>query len=261
MDGAISLAIEDDFTGNRALVSTPLGKISYSNITAEELNRLSGVTSNIQTQLNDKQAKLTPGIEMTAPTDSSYLTDVDLNTKKVHTMSMLTLWNYVKGKITGAISGLITSNLTTNRALLSNGSGKIAVSSVTNTELGYLSGVTSAVQTQLNDKLSKSWTYVGTLGASRGSSITIGDDWNELNIIMRVSEGSSFYNLGNVKTKNDFTAGSPTNNTTFVGFYWSNEYSCSRRIGLSGSGTSRKLNVNWVGENGWILQGFYIYKR
>jgi len=41
---------------------------------------------------------------------------------------------------------------TGNRALVSNGSGAITASSVTDTELGYLSGVTSSVQTQLDGK-------------------------------------------------------------------------------------------------------------
>jgi len=38
--------------------------------------------------------------------------------------------------------------------LLSNGDGKIDVSNVTSTELGYLSGVTSDIQTQLGAKSS-----------------------------------------------------------------------------------------------------------
>ena len=44
-----------------------------------------------------------------------------------------------------------SANLAANRALISNGSGKVAVSAVTSTELGYLDGVTSAIQTQLNN--------------------------------------------------------------------------------------------------------------
>ena len=56
----------------------------------------------------------------------------------------------VKNYLAGAISSVLTSDLTTSRALISNASGKIAVSSVTSTELGYLDGVTSAIQTQLN---------------------------------------------------------------------------------------------------------------
>lgn len=55
--------------------------------------------------------------------------------------------------VTGGASTITDSNLTANRALVSNGSGKVAVSEVTSTELGYLDGVTSNVQTQLNKKL------------------------------------------------------------------------------------------------------------
>lgn len=54
--------------------------------------------------------------------------------------------------ITGAASTVVSSNLTASRALESNGSGKIAASSVTSTELGYISGVTSAIQTQFTNK-------------------------------------------------------------------------------------------------------------
>lgn len=51
-----------------------------------------------------------------------------------------------------ALKDLSNTGLTANRALITNGSGKVAVSAVTSTELGYLDGVTSAIQTQLNAK-------------------------------------------------------------------------------------------------------------
>jgi hypothetical protein len=54
--------------------------------------------------------------------------------------------------ITGAATTVTGSDLTASRAVISNGSGKIAVSTVTDTELGYVSGVTSAIQTQINAK-------------------------------------------------------------------------------------------------------------
>jgi hypothetical protein len=54
--------------------------------------------------------------------------------------------------ITGAATTIVSSDLTINRALISNGSGKVAISAVTSTELGYLDGVTSAIQTQLDAK-------------------------------------------------------------------------------------------------------------
>ena len=55
--------------------------------------------------------------------------------------------------VVGAASTITENNLTVNRVLVSNSSGKVAVSTVTSTELGYLDGVTSNVQTQLNNKL------------------------------------------------------------------------------------------------------------
>ncbi len=55
-------------------------------------------------------------------------------------------------KLTGAATTIAYSDLDTDRALISNGSGKVAVSAVTSTELEYLDGVTSNVQTQLDGK-------------------------------------------------------------------------------------------------------------
>lgn len=60
---------------------------------------------------------------------------------------------YTSANVTGAVTTVLTNNLTASRALISNSSGKVAVSAVTSTELGYLGGVTSNVQTQLNSKV------------------------------------------------------------------------------------------------------------
>jgi hypothetical protein len=92
-------------------------KIADGSVTNAEFQYLGSVSSDIQTQLNGKQAT-----------------------------------------ITGAATTIDTEDLTASRALVSDGSGKVAVSSVTSTELGYVSGVTSAVQTQLNAKIA---TYDG----------------------------------------------------------------------------------------------------
>jgi len=45
------------------------------------------------------------------------------------------------------------ANLTINRALVSDGSGDVTPATTTSTEIGYVNGVTSAIQTQLNTKL------------------------------------------------------------------------------------------------------------
>ena len=55
--------------------------------------------------------------------------------------------------ITGGASSILVTNLTASRALISNSSGKVAVSNVTSTELGYLDGVTSNIQDQLDAKI------------------------------------------------------------------------------------------------------------
>jgi hypothetical protein len=54
--------------------------------------------------------------------------------------------------LSGGVSTITTANLTVSRALASDASGKVAVSATTSTELGYVSGVTSAIQTQLGGK-------------------------------------------------------------------------------------------------------------
>ena len=51
------------------------------------------------------------------------------------------------------------STVTANRALVSSSSGKLSASSITSTELGYLDGVTSNVQTQLNGKAASSHSH------------------------------------------------------------------------------------------------------
>ena len=76
----------------------------------------------------------------------------------------------------------------------------------------------------IDTKLNKNWSYVGILSASTGSTITVGDDWTELLLAIRVSEGSSYYNLTNVLPKEGFTRGNPNGNQTFAGFFWNDSY-------------------------------------
>lgn len=57
-------------------------------------------------------------------------------------------------------AGMNLSGLTASRALVTDVSKNISSSSVTTTELGYLSGVTSAIQTQINNAVTSSSTSV-----------------------------------------------------------------------------------------------------
>lgn len=62
---------------------------------------------------------------------------------------------------------------TASRALVSDGSGFVSASAVTSTELGYVSGVTSAIQTQLNTKTDTGTTDEITL---TGTTIGLADN-------------------------------------------------------------------------------------
>lgn len=62
--------------------------------------------------------------------------------------------------------------LTASRALVSDGSGVVSVSSVTSTELGHVAGVTSAIQTQLNGKAASSITLTAGVGLSGGGDLS-----------------------------------------------------------------------------------------
>ena len=79
----------------------------------------------------------------------------DVGALKTNVSSLQTALTSKQDVIVGAASTITDNNLVADRALISNSSGKVAVSNVTSTELGYLDGVTSNVQTQLNKKLEK----------------------------------------------------------------------------------------------------------
>ena len=141
--------------------------------TAAELNYMDGVTSNVQTQLNGKAnsshthnyagSSSAGGAATSAAKVNSSLV-IKLNGGTTEGTNQFT-FNGSAAKsvnITASSIGAAASShthgatsitgLTANRALISNGSGQVAVSSVTSTELGYLDGVTSNIQTQLNGK-------------------------------------------------------------------------------------------------------------
>lgn len=55
----------------------------------------------------------------------------------------------VKAAITGAVSTVLTANTTPSRVLISDTSGKVSISSITTTELSYLSGTNTNLQVQV----------------------------------------------------------------------------------------------------------------
>lgn len=125
----------------------------------------------------DGTANVTPGVSgvlgvSNGGTGNSSVdeTPTSGSTKMVTSGGVYTALSGKQASITGGASTIASSNLTASRALISNASGKVAVSAVTSTELGYLDGVTSAIQTQLNAKAASSHNQAastitaGTLG-------------------------------------------------------------------------------------------------
>lgn len=73
--------------------------------------------------------------------------------------------------ITGAASSVTSSNLTASRAVVSDVSGKVTVSTATAAEVAHLSGVTSAIQTQLNAKQAFDTTLTGLAGLNANAGL------------------------------------------------------------------------------------------
>ena len=107
--------------------------------TAAELNKLDGVTAT-----------------------AAELNYVDGVTSNIQTQ----LNGKAASSHTHAVSQI--TGLTASRALVSDASGHPAVSTVTSTELGYLDGVTSAIQTQLNGKAASSHTHSAATTSANG---------------------------------------------------------------------------------------------
>ena len=87
-------------------------------------------------------------------------------------------------------AGTQVTGLTANRAMISNGSGQLAVSAVTSTELGYLDGVTSSIQTQLNGKAASSHTHNYAGSSSAGGAATSANKVNS-DLVIRLNGGTT----------------------------------------------------------------------
>ena len=94
------------------------------------------------------------------------------------------------------------TGLTTGRVLISDANGHPAVSAVTFTELGYLDGVTSNIQTQLNGKAASNHThnYAGSssAGGSANSAVKL--------VTARKINGTSFDGTRDINVLNNYFA-------------------------------------------------------
>lgn len=102
--------------------------------------------------------------------------------------------------ITGAATTITGSDLTASKALISNASGKVAASTVTDTELGYVSGVTSSIQDQFDNLTDNNTTY--TVSAADGDNadeekiVLTGSDASTDEIVLEAGTGLSISRTG-----------------------------------------------------------------
>lgn len=142
-----SKAAESGYTASRAMVSDATGNLTASSlVSSAELDYLDGVTSNIQTQLNGKSATGHTHI-ISETTGLQTALDGKAALSHTHTIANVTgLQTALDGK--AAVDGY-----TASRVLVSNSLGAITASTtIDTTELGYLNGVTSGIQSQLDGK-------------------------------------------------------------------------------------------------------------
>jgi cytoskeletal protein CcmA (bactofilin family) len=128
--------------------------------------------------------------------------------------------------ITGAATTIDDADLTADRAVISDASGKVAVSSVTSTELGRLSGVSSAIQTQLDAKLDSVdlSSYTGDVDIT-GELVV--DSYNETYAAITSSSGTATIDC---EAGNVFALTLSENVTTFT---WSNPPASGTAYGFS----------------------------
>jgi fructose-specific component phosphotransferase system IIB-like protein len=160
-------------------------KIADGSVSNAEFQYIGGLTSDAQTQIDGKEATITGAAttitssdltasravtsSATGKIEVSSVTSTELGYVSGVTSAIQTQLDGKQATITGAATTIDDTDLTASRALVSDGSGKVAVSDVTSTELGYLDGVTSAVQTQVDAKTPK----LISLNAQTGTTYTL----------------------------------------------------------------------------------------
>ncbi len=144
-----SVATAVAVTGDIGITNAGVTSISSGVIVNADVNASAALAFSKMAALTASRALVSDGsgvagVSAVTSTELGYLSGV--------TSAVQTQLNAKQATITGGATTITSSNLTASRALASDGSGKVAVTSVTSTELGYVSGVTSALQTQLDGK-------------------------------------------------------------------------------------------------------------
>lgn len=169
---AIALTKLAATTASRALVSDGSGFITAATTTATEIGYVNGVTSAIQTQLDTKTTNplTTTGDLVYASNTATPATAARLGVGSASTVLVvaggLPTWNTIANASITAAAAIALNKLavvTASRALVSDGSGFVSAATTTSVEIGYVNGVTSAIQTQLDAKATNPMTTTGDM--------------------------------------------------------------------------------------------------
>ena len=217
-------------TNTTVVVTWDSGSLSNESIDNVYIGALSKTNDSIPTGIG--ATKIADG--SVSDTEFQYLNGV--------TSAIQTQLNAKQATITGSATTIDTESLTANRAVISNGSQKIAVSATTDTELGYLSGVSSAVQTQIDSKLTASNNLSDVSSASTARTnlgLTIGTD-------VQAFDAQLADVAGLTPTDSNFIVGDGSNFTT--------ESGATARTSL-GLGTIATQDANSVAITGGSVTG------
>jgi hypothetical protein len=166
---AIALSKLAATTASRALVSDGSGVITPATTTSTEIGYVNGVTSAIQTQIDAKASSASLASHEADTTSIHGIADTSalLTASSVKTLTNTTIdadgtgnsISNIENADIKAAAGIALSKLaatTASRALVSDGSGFVSPATTTAAEIGFVNGVTSAIQTQLDAKQARS---------------------------------------------------------------------------------------------------------
>jgi hypothetical protein len=244
VDGVTS-AIQTQLNNKQAVVA---------NVSDTEIGYLDGVTSAIQTQLNNKQAT----VANVSDVEIGYLDGV---TSAIQTQ-MDAKAPLASPTFTGTVtlpSGTVTSTMILDGTIADadiNAAAaidwtKLGISStVSSTEIGYVDGVTSAIQTQLDAKSPlASPTFTGTVNAAAltlSGDLTVNGTTTTINSTTLAVDDKNIV-IGDVATPSDATAdggGITLKGATDKTFNWvdaTDSWTSSEHINLA-SGKDLKVN-------------------
>lgn len=162
------------------------------------------------------------------------------------------MWEYIKSKITGGISNVITSNFLASRAIVSNSDGKLVSSAVTSAEIGYLDGLKSNAQTQLDSKQNKAWTSIASVAS--GATVAFASLSNYSEILIVGTCGVSYTSSVVLRPANL----SSSLKEVYLGGVWRSDYDRGAALGLTlTKATGYAFTVDGTSKDGT----YYIYGR